>query len=124
MSEWAVEPDAEKLERVACLVSPAHRGFVFAQEEFVIDLLRQANAISEACLQNVGGSLYRCAITGSYSGTPGQPMPSILMMQEQARHIKGRLQNGSPEYRFYQSLEKHFSTTIRDQLATDAEIED
>jgi hypothetical protein len=123
LSEWIDSGEAEKLEMAACLLSEAPREFVFTHSGFAIDIITRAHGIANDCGRRVTSSLYKSAVSGITVSTPGQPEPGAVNRSDMARRMANRLQPGSATFKFYKSIETHFATSIRDQLAQDEELE-
>jgi len=122
LREWTESGDKNKIEAVAYLLEDASAGFVFSHSEFVSELLENAYKINDDCYRNVGSYLHRSAVSGTRSGSPGQPMPQDVRLRDQAMELLKKFQTGSPTYQFYSSLIRHAESEIRDQLARDEEF--
>jgi hypothetical protein len=57
--------------------------------------------------------MHGAVTSGTYSGTPGQPFARDVAQQDQARKLADGLTPGSPEQRFYRSLERSAEESIR-----------
>ena len=62
------------------------------------------------------------ALTGTRSGTPGQPMPQDVAIRNQATEAASQFDTGSPTYRFYTSLAKSAEASIKSDLLRDEEL--
>ncbi len=123
LHEWIVSGDATKLEVAASFLHEAPHGFVFANHEFVIDLLNQAKKQSEECYENVCSSLYGSAISGSRHGTPGQPFPEDIAQRDNSHQLMMQLPTGSPAYKLYKALHESAKTSIQRSIDEDLELE-
>ena len=121
LDEWINSGSADRISSAAHLVSGARRDFVFKHVEFTSNLLERAYAANFGCYQSVSSSLTRSALSGTRSGTPGQPFPEDVAMKDHARAVAGKFDAGSPTDRFYASLAESAEASIRDQLLRDEE---
>ena len=122
LNEWINSGDAHRIKSAAHLLEGAPPMFVFKQTEFVSNLLECAHAESLDCYLSVTGSLASCTLSGSRSGTPGQPMPQDVAMKNQASEIANKFDAGSATHGFYMLLAESAETSIRDQLLRDEEF--
>lgn len=122
LKEWTESGDKHKVESVAYLLKGASAEFVFSHSDFVSELLENAYRISTDCYLNVKSEIYCCAVSGTRSGSPGQPMPQDVRLRDQAMEISKKFPMGSPSYQFYSSLIGHAEHRMRDQLARDEEL--
>ena len=78
--------------------------------------------IGDDSYRSVSSSLAQCALSGTRSGTPGQPMPQDVAIKDQASAVAAQFSAGSPPYRFYNSLAGSAEGSIRNQLLRDEEL--
>ena len=122
LDEWINSGSADRIKSAARLVSGAHPAFVFKHVGFTSNLLERAHAASYDCYQNVTSSLASSALSGTRSGTPGQPMPEDVAIRDQASAVASQCDAGSPAYRFYASLAESAEASIRNDLLRDEEL--
>ena len=122
LNEWINSGDADRIKSSARLVSSAHPAFVFKHEGFTSNLLERAYAAGPDCYRSVVSNLTSSAISGTRSGTPGQPKSEDVAMRDQASEVMNQYDAGSPPYKFYASLVKFAETTIREDLMRDEEL--
>ena len=122
LNEWIDSGNADKIESAARLIAEAQPAFVFQEVEFIVNLLERANAAGFDCHRRVASNLTSSAVSGTRSGTPGQPMSEDVAMKDQASAVKSKLDAGSPPYRFYASIVKFAETSIREDLLRDEEL--
>ena len=116
LNEWINSENAGRIQSAARLVSRAQPSFVFKHVEFIANLLERAHAASFDCYRSVASSLESSALSGTRSGTPGQPMPQDVATRDQASAVASQFDAGSPPYRFYASLAKSAKASIENQL--------
>ena len=121
LGEWIDSESAELIERAAQFLKGAPSAFVFKRVGFVSNLLERAHVASADCYRNATSSLASCALLGTRSGTPGQPMPQDVAIKDQASAVAAQFEAGSPTHRFYVLLAESADTSIRDQLMRDEE---
>lgn len=124
LDEWINSGDAGKIKSAARLVSRAQPEFIFKYVGFIANLLERAHAAGSDCYQGVTTNLASSALSGTRSGTLGQPMPEDVAMRDQASEVKNQFDAGSPPYRFYDSLVKSAKAAIREKLRSDEELLD
>ena len=122
LNEWINSGDAGNIKSAAHLVSRAQPAFVFKNIEFVANLLERAHSAGSDCYQSVTSNLASSALSGTRSGTPGQPMPEDVAIRDQATVVMNQLDAGSPPYRFYDSLAKSAEASIQEKLLRDEEL--
>lgn len=123
LGEWINSNDTKKLESAAALLSEAPSGFVFAHPEYVVNVLEQAKKQGEACYKRVSSWLYGSAISGSRSGTPGQPFPQDIAQRDSSFDLMGKLPAGSPGYKFYKMLYEAAKANIERDTDEDLELD-
>ncbi len=121
LDEWINSGDAAKIQSAAYLVSHAQPEFVFKNVEFTANLLGRASDANSDCYRSAASNLRSSALSGTHSGTPGQPMPQDEAIRDQATAIMSQFDAGTPPYRFYDSLVKIAEASIREDLLRDEE---
>jgi hypothetical protein len=122
LKEWVDSGEEEKVEAVGALVGDAYANFVFAEVQFVEDLLNRALGISEECYSTVCGYLRNSANSEVRTSALGQPAPQDISVRDQAREVATKLTASSPAQRFYQGLASQADAAIREGLARDEEF--
>jgi len=121
LDEWINSGNTDRIKSAARLVSSAGPALVFKHVGFVVNLLERAYAADSDCYQSVTRDLERSALSGTRSGTPGQPRPQDLDMGDKASEAKSNFDAGSPPYRFYNSLVNIAEASIKADLLRDEE---
>ena len=122
LGEWINSGSADRIKSAAHLVSGAKPGYVFKHVEFISNLLERAHATSSGCYRSVTSSLACSALSGSRSGTPGQPTPQDVAIKDQALEVATQFDAGSPTYRFYTFVAESAKASIENQLLRDEEL--
>jgi len=123
LREWIVSGDRQKLEAAASLLSEASRTFVFTHSQYVAMLLEQAEKQGEKCYERVCSWLIAAAISGSRSGTPGQPFPEDIEQRDRSHELMSQLPGGSPAYKFYKTLYDAAKTNIERDTLEDLDMD-
>ena len=121
LNEWINSGDAIRIKSAARLVSSAQPAFVFKHVGFTANLLERAYAAEFDCCRSVVSNLTSSAISGTRSGTPGQPMSEDVAMKDQASAVKSQFDAGSPPYKLYDSLAKIAEASIEEKRLRDEE---
>jgi len=124
LEEGASSGDPDHMTAVAAILRQAPPTFVFDNVEFVRRLLGWAERLGEEHVQRLGGALSAAAVSGVRSGVPGQPFAEDVSQRDRSREIADGLPKGSPEERFYRSLQRSAEQSItwhadRDELVND-----
>lgn len=124
LDEWINSGDAGNIKSAARLISRAQPVFIFKHVGFIANLLERAHVAGSDCYKSVISNLASSALSGTRSGTLGQPMSEDVAMRDQASEVKNQFDAGSPPYRFYDSLVKSAKAAIREKLRSDEELLD
>ncbi len=104
--EWLASGEREKIVAAARLVEHASGGFVFEHEDFVADLLAAGDRAGAEALEEVRQALTATALNVGGTGTPGEPMPFKLEVQERATVSRSHYNVGTVAEEFYRDLER------------------
>jgi transcriptional regulator with XRE-family HTH domain len=116
-ADVATEPD---IRAIAKILGEAHPGFVFERRDFVVRFVERARQYGKSALDDAISALFKSAISGVRSGTPGEPTPHDLAMKAEAEKALAELPRFSPAYSLYESVMKHAVWSI-DVSRRDAE---
>lgn len=120
--EWVLSGEKEKLEGVGVIIEDAPENFIFQNPNFVSKMLLAAKPYGQEMMKSTRNALAHSAIFRSKHGTPGQPMPEDVELKKNSEKMMANFPKGSPEYELYESLLKHASWEIEDQLRRDEEL--
>jgi hypothetical protein len=98
--------------------------FVFQHRPFVIRFLEKAKQYGKDVFDNAVSALYCSAVQGMRSGTPGEPFPEDLQMNEEADKALSELSRFSPAYRLYESLKQSAEQDIQRSIQERETFED
>ncbi len=113
LREWAKSGQAQKIVSAAGLLRGFDHSIVFSEHELIAELLVAANSCGTECLQDTRSELSSLAISGVYSGTPGQPMPRHLNDKAEAERLAEAYGTNEPVRDFYRSLVGRAESSIR-----------
>lgn len=120
--EWISTGEKEKLEGVRAIIEDAPENFIFQHTDFVSKMLVAARQYGPEFLRSTRNALAHSAIFRSKHGTPGQPMPEDVELQENSEKMLSNFLSGTPEHDLFESLLKHAKWEIKNQLKDDEEI--
>ena len=112
--------DVDDLERMALLVQNATPGFVFEHQAFVGRLLERCRATDRTVLERTLANLEISACSGVRGGTPGEPFPQDVQMEQNAEQAMKAVSRLSPAYQLYNAIRERARWSIRRQRS-DAE---
>lgn len=103
-SDWLGAATPEDVLMIGTILREAQPDFVFAQVPFVIALLDRAQQFDPELRRTVSTELYCSAISGMRHGTPVEPFPEDVSMQERAAELIQSLDLFSPAYQLYDDI--------------------
>lgn len=101
---------------ISQILREAHPNFVFEQRDFVIRFLEVAKQHGQDVLYDAVGALFGSAITGSRSGSPGEPFAEDVKMSNEAKKVLQEISRFEPAYQLYVSLKGHSEESIKRSL--------
>lgn len=124
LDETLAAPDANVMAALASILRHMPRDVFLSGAEFAQRVLAAAGNFGPEYVDRVMGAMYGAVISGSYTGAPGQPLPRDLEQRDKARRLADRLIPGSPEERFYRSLERSAEDQMQWRADHDAKLLD
>ena len=103
-SEAATETDIKAIGKI---LGEAPADFVFSQRDFVVRFVERARQFGKGAVDEAISNLFRSALGGVRSGTPGEPTPHDLAMKAEAEKAIAELPRFSPAFFLYESIAKH-----------------
>lgn len=97
------------------VIREAPQDFVFMHQDLVIWMLRMARSQGIDALNKASSALFASAVTGSRSGTPGEPFPKDLALRDRAADVLSGLTRQEPAYELYSLLHRHALQAIEQQ---------
>jgi len=112
LTEMIRSADREKISDAAGLFRTAGQRTLFEYRDWVIEAIQRADAAGEECLADVRSFFHGSANADGKSGTPGEPFPADLQMQEESTKIAAALAAGSAERLFFEELAEDARSSI------------
>lgn len=112
------------LEWIGQLLSGSHYRFIFSRRAFVEHYLESCKAADPQLLNCAIDQLYAAAVSGSWSGTVGEPMPRDIETRDEAEAILASMSRLSPAYALYRQVLKNAKRNIEKSRAQAAAYED
>lgn len=115
---------AEDLRWIASLLRHVHHTFLFTHEPFVLRYLDRCRSVGPKLVEEAIEKLSAAAMSGSWSGTPGEPMPRDVETRDAARKVLAELSRLSPAYGLYSEVLRHAEKNIARSLEEGAAMDD
>lgn len=109
---------------VAAVLRKGPKDLAFDNIEFVRKVLRAASLVGEEAEQKIGGAICAAAISGTRSGTPGEPFAEDVFQLRRATEIADQMPRGSLDERLYRSLADSAQRNIEWSAERDAAFDD
>ncbi len=113
LGTWTKSGDAAKFAVIGRILADAPRRFVFERRGFVVELLEQAAAMSQECLDGLRSSLWRSAMSGMRHGTPGSPFPEDEETRDRSVEALAQISPSSPAWQLFSVLKGDAEANIR-----------
>ncbi|WFP16174.1 helix-turn-helix domain-containing protein [Citricoccus muralis] len=110
---------SEDCATIAEVLSAAAPSMVFDQIDMVSELLDAAARLGSQSLQRMRSGLWASAVTGTRSGTVGEPFAEDVRIRDEGAAIASRLSPGSHAEAFYRDLSESGARTIEQQRDRD-----
>jgi hypothetical protein len=108
---------AGDLRWIGYILRDSHHLFVFKHRGFVERYLNRCKAVEPKLVQDVIGQLGAAAMSGSWSGAPGEPMPRDIQARDEATAVIATLSRLSPAYPLYRAILEHSKQNISRSIA-------
>lgn len=112
------------LEWIGQLLRGSHYRFIFVQRAFVEHYLTTCKAADPELLKRAIDQLAGAAVSGSWSGTVGEPMPRDIESRDAAEAILASMSRLSPAYAVYRSVLEDAKRNIAISRAQGAAYDD
>jgi hypothetical protein len=124
LQDWLDTATPTDIRIMSHILREAAPEFVFQHRPFVIRFLEKAKQYGKDVFDNAVSALYCSAVQGMRSGTPGEPFPEDLQMNEEADKALSELSRFSPAYRLYESLKQSAEQDIQRSIQERETFED
>ena len=115
---------ASDLEWIGRILHKAHHTFVITQRRFVEAYLNRCKAVEARLVDLAIDQLGSAAVSGSWSGTVGEPMPRDVKARDASAEILASMSRLSPAYRLYRRVHENAQRNIAQTLAEAAAFDD
>jgi transcriptional regulator with XRE-family HTH domain len=123
LGEWVDSTDEKQLEAVADLLTEANTSFIWENQQYIINILEQAQKHGIACYKRVCSSMHTLAVHGGRSGTVGEPFPEDIIQRDRSYELMTKLPPGSPAQRFFKLLYEEALSEIKRHTKEDFDFE-
>jgi hypothetical protein len=124
LSEWTENADEAGLEVIAQVMREGPPSFAFDERDFVLRFLERCRQFGPECYRGARSQIFSAAVSGSRSGTPGEPFPEDLQLKESAEEALKHVPRLAPGRDLYENLLKHAEQGIQWQLEDRENFED
>jgi hypothetical protein len=97
---------------VASVLHSAHQEFVVEETPFILELLNQAELISDQAVRDISSALWSASVSGGRSGVVGEPFEEDVALRTHAEQVLSGLGKLDPAYRLYVDLLQHAKENI------------
>ena len=113
LRESLASGQANKIVTTATLLRGYAHSVVFSEHKLVAEILDAASQCGSDCLGEARNELYALAVSGVYSGTPGEPAPRHVQDHREASTLVKLYEKNEPVRGFYQTLVEHAERRMR-----------
>ncbi|PVG81202.1 hypothetical protein DDE18_18795 [Nocardioides gansuensis] len=113
--------DMEQIDSAAAILRRAPRTFVWQQQEFVERVFAATEKVGDEAQQALKNALWGATISGTRSGTPGQPYPEDVEQRDRCREVASLMPKGSAAERFYLDMAISAERAIESSVDEDRE---
>ncbi|AIC31306.1 helix-turn-helix domain-containing protein (plasmid) [Rhizobium etli bv. mimosae str. IE4771] len=115
---------AGDLEWIGRILHKAHHTFVITQRRFVEAYLNRCKAVEPRLVDLAIDQLGSAAVSGSWSGTVGEPMPRDVEARDASAAILASMSRLSPAYKLYRRVHENAQQNIARTLAEAAAFDE
>lgn len=112
------------LDLISALLKEVNYQFILNEAPFVVRFLERCAAFDADLLEKATGRLYGAAVSGMYSGTPGEPMPRDLSTLSRVNEILAGLSRLSAAWELYDAVRRHAQNNIEKSRLEGEAMED
>lgn len=124
IQQWADVGSADDIRLIAHIVAEANPDLVIEHRAYVVRLIETASKLGSDMLDMMVDSLYRSAISGLRTSTPGKPSPRDTTMRDEAKKALQDLPKFAPARRLYELMKKDAQANIADSIRQGEIFED
>jgi len=116
LQEWLNIATLNDIRIISGILKKAGSDFVFTQRSFVAGFLEKVKPYGKKQLDSNISDLYGAAISGSWSGTLGEPSEKHLRLKRESEKALHEIQRFSAAYRLYEDIYKDAEEEIKRSL--------
>jgi transcriptional regulator with XRE-family HTH domain len=109
---------------VARVLREAQPTLIYEYSKFIQDILNAAELISQEAMEEIRSAISTAAHSGLRHGTPGEPFPEDLRMEQHCEHMLKLLSRSEPAFDLYDGLLKYARHAIARQRQSKQAYED
>ena len=114
---------AGDLRWIGYILRNSHHRFVFKHRGFIERYLNRCKAVEAKLVKGAIDQLGAAAMSGSWSGTPGEPMPRDIRARDDATAVLATLSRLSPAYPLYKAILEDSKKNIARSIAEGEEMD-
>jgi len=124
LRDWIETADEAGLEVIGQLLREGPRDLVFEERSLVLRYLERCKQFGTGRYKSACSQLYAVTVSGSRSGTPGEPFPEDLRLKEQATEALKSIARFAPGRDLYEDFLRYAEHSIRRSLKEGEAFED
>lgn len=109
---------------VARVLQESQPSLIYEQSKFIRDILNEAEVIGNEALDRIRSALSASAHSGVRGGTPGEPFPEDLRMEQHCEQMLASLSRAEPTFELYEGLLKDARYAIARQRKSKAAMDE
>ena len=115
---------AEDLRWIARIVRQGHHSFAFTRRAFVLRYFERCKAVGRELVKFGLDQFGAAALSGDWSGTPGEPMPRDIKARDAAQSVIDSMSRMSPAYTLYKEILEHAKRNIEQSIREGQAMDD
>jgi hypothetical protein len=116
LRDWVERADEAGLEVIGQVLREGPRDLPFRERTLALRYLERCNQLGAKCYKGARGQLLAAALSGTRSGTPGEPFPEDIRLRDDATEALKSIPRFAPGRDFYEDLLSYAEHSIRQQL--------
>ncbi|AKZ64654.1 XRE family transcriptional regulator [Herbaspirillum hiltneri N3] len=121
---WLSSGTKEHAALVARILRESQSTLLYQHSQFIKDILNAAELIGDEALDDIRSSLVAATRSGVRSGTPGQPFPQDVQLEQHCIEKLAAISRVEPTFEFYDELLKDARYSIAQERRSRFAVED
>lgn len=109
---------------VARVLQESQPALIYEHSKFIRDILNAAELVGEEALDEIRSAIAAATHSGIRGGTPGEPFPEDLRMEQHCEQMLASLSRAEPAFDLYDGLLKDARYAIARQRKSKEAIEE